>query len=141
MATANSKPKQARSSGFISSDPAYLSSTIVDWRLSIRPSLWSPPTDVFETETKLVVRVEIAGMEEKDFSVRIDQNHLLISGIRPETPEPRAFNRMEIHYGEFLSEVELPDFLDLNKVEAEYRDGFLLVTIPKAQAKHIKVNG
>ena len=106
----------------------------------MHPNLWSPPTDVFETETKLVVRVEIAGMNEDDFSVRIDQNRMVISGIRLETPEQRAFHRMEIHYGEFYSEVDLPDLLDLNKVEAEYHDCFLVVTIQKALPKHVKIN-
>ena len=80
-------------------------------------------------------------MNEKDFSVQLDQNHLVISGNRPETPEPCAFHRMEIHYGEFLTDIELPNLLDLGKVDAEYRDGFLLVTILKANPKHIKVNG
>jgi HSP20 family protein len=140
METLKLKRKQVKSNGYLTSDLAFLSSTVVDWRLSIRPKGWNPPTDIFETETKLVVRVEIAGMKENDFSVKVDQGHLVISGIRPETSEPRAFHRMEINYGEFLTALELPELLDLSKIEAEYKDGFLLVTIPKAQPKQIKVN-
>jgi HSP20 family protein len=139
MDTIVMKQKQNRSMGFISSDPTNLSTTIVNWRLTIRPNVWAPPTDVYETETRLVVRVEIAGMDEADFSVRVDQGRLLISGIRPETPETRAFHRMEINYGEFFTEVELPEALNFNQVEAEYINGFLLVTIPKAQPAHIKI--
>lgn len=133
--------KPTKLSGLSASDQTRHTATIIDWQLSMHPNLWSPPTDVFETETKLVARVEIAGMNEEDFSVRIDQNRMVISGIRLETPEQRAFHRMEIHYGEFYSEVDLPDLLDLNKVEAEYRDGFLVVTIQKALPKHVKING
>ncbi len=140
MDRTHSKNKQVRSPGFISSDPMFISSDIVDWRMVIKPNLWSPPTDVYETDTKLVIRLEVAGMNEKDFNVQLEQNHLVISGNRPETTEPRAFHRMEIHYGEFLTEIELPSLLDLGKVDAEYRDGFLLVTIQKAHPKHIKVN-
>ena len=125
---------------FLSSDPTNLTTSIVNWRLTIHPNIWAPPTDVYETETRLIVRVEIAGMDEDDFSVRVEQGRLLISGIRPETPETRAFHRMEIHYGEFFTEVELPEALNLNQVEAEYINGFLLVTIPKAQPKHIKID-
>lgn len=139
MDTMVMKQKQNRSMNFISSDPANLSATIVNWRLTIRPNVWAPPTDVYETETRLIVRVEIAGMDEEDFSVRVEQGRLLISGIRPETPETRAFQRMEINYGEFFTEVELPEALNFSQIEAEYINGFLLVTIPKAQPKHIKI--
>jgi HSP20 family protein len=140
MDTLKMKHKQVKPNGYIAPDLAFFSSTVTDWRLSIHAKVWNPPTDIFETETKLVVRVEIAGMKEDDFSVRVDQGHLIISGIRLETSEPRAFHRMEINYGDFISVVELPDLLNLAKIEAEYRDGFLLVTLPKAQPKHIKVN-
>ena len=139
MDTIVMKQKQNRSLSFISSDPTNHSATILNWRLTIHPNVWTPPTDVYETETRLIVRVEIAGMDEEDFSVRVEQGRLLISGIRPETPETRAFHRMEINYGEFFTEVELPESLDFTKIEAEYINGFLLVTIPKAQPKHIKI--
>ena len=140
MDTMVMKQKQNRSMNFLSSDPTNLTTSIVNWRLTIHPNIWAPPTDVYETETRLIVRVEIAGMDEDDFSVRVEQGRLLISGIRPETPETRAFHRMEIHYGEFFTEFELPEALNLNQVEAEYINGFLLVTIPKAQPKHIKID-
>jgi HSP20 family molecular chaperone IbpA len=47
---------------------------------------------------------------------------------------------MEIHYGEFYTEIDLPGLLDLNKVEAEYKHGFLVVTIQKALPKHVDIN-
>jgi HSP20 family protein len=134
------KQKQNRSLNFISSDPTNLTTSIVNWRLTIRPNVWAPPTDVYETDLRFIVRVEIAGMNEEDFLVRVEQGRLLISGIRPVTPEARAFHRMEINYGEFYTEVELPEALNLNLVEAEYVNGFLLVTIPRAQPKHINID-
>jgi HSP20 family protein len=133
--------KPTRPLSVSTADQGFHTTTIIDWRLSIHPTLWSPPTDVFETDAKLVVRVEIAGMNEEDFTVRIDPNRMVISGIRVETPEQRAFHQMEIHYGEFYTEVDLPDLLDLDNVEAEYRNGFLVVTILKAHPKQVKVNG
>jgi HSP20 family molecular chaperone IbpA len=140
MNTFTYRNKPTRLSSISASDQAHHTTAIIDWQLSMHPNLWNPPTDVFETETKLVARVEIAGMNEEDFSVRIDQNHMVISGIRLETPEQRAFHQMEIHYGEFCSEVDLPDLLDFNKVEAEYRDGFLVVTIQKALPTHVNIS-
>ncbi len=113
---------------------------IVSWQLTIRPQIWKPPTDVYETDDLLVVRVEIAGMKESDFIVKLDLNHLVISGIRPNNLEPRAYHLMEINFGEFSTEVELFTAIDSSKVEAEYKDGFLSVTLPKTQPKNISVN-
>ncbi|MDR3575119.1 MAG: Hsp20/alpha crystallin family protein [Anaerolineaceae bacterium] len=107
-------------------------SGIVNWRLTVQPNVWRPPTDVFETEENFVVRVEIAGMRESDFSVTLDKQALTISGIRPEFPERKAFYQMEIHFGEFVSEIEIPSPVDPDRVEAVYQDGFLRVNLPKA---------
>jgi len=48
---------------------------------------------------------------------------------------------MEIAFGEFNTEVELPYTILSEKVEATYRDGFLRIRLPIEQAKHIKVEG
>jgi HSP20 family protein len=113
---------------------------IVSWQLTIRPQIWKPPTDVYETDERFVVRVEIAGMKESDFIVRLDLNHLVISGIRPDNLEPRAYHLMEINFGEFSTEVELLAPIDSSKVEAEYKDGFLTVILSKTQPKQISIN-
>ncbi len=86
------------------------------------------------------MRVEIAGMHEGDFTISIDQNVLSISGLRPDTAERRAFHQMEIPFGEFSTVVEISSPIDIDNVQAEYRDGFLLVTLPKAKPKEIKIN-
>jgi HSP20 family protein len=119
--------------------PYYYVSDLVQWHLTPHPNLWRPPTDMFETEDKIVVRVEIAGMHEGDFSVNFDQGILQISGIRPEVSEKRAFHQMEIHFGEFLTEVEILIPIDLEKIDAVYQDGFLRVGLPKTLPKQIKI--
>jgi HSP20 family protein len=119
--------------------PYYYISDLVHLHLTLHPNLWRPPTDVFETEDKIVVRVEIAGMHESDFSVNFDQGILQITGLRPEAPEKRAFHQMEIHFGEFLTEVEILIPIDLEKIDAVYQDGFLRVGLPKALPKQIKI--
>jgi HSP20 family protein len=111
----------------------------VNWHLTPHPNLWRPPTDVFETEDRIVVRVEIGGMHEGEFVVNFDQGILFISGLRPEVPEKRAFHQMEIHFGEFLTEVEIPVPIDIEKIEAIYQDGFLRVNLPKALPRQIKI--
>jgi HSP20 family protein len=79
-------------------------------------------------------------MSEGDFTISIDQNILSIAGVRSETGERRAFYQMEIPFGEFSTEVEIPSPINMEQVAAEYHDGFLLVTLPKAKPKEIKIN-
>jgi HSP20 family protein len=118
----------------------FLVSGIVSWRTGARPRVWRPPTDLYEIEGVIIVRVEIAGMSEGDFSINIDQNILSITGVRTETGEKRAYYQMEIPFGEFSTEIEIPSPITIDEVQAEYRDGFLLVTLPKAKPKEIKIH-
>jgi len=111
------------------------------WRILSRPHAWRPPTDVYETEDAIIVRVEVAGMREADFTISLVERSLTIRGIRQDTSERRAYHQMEIAFGEFHTEVELPFLVLSDKVDATYRDGFLRITLPIAQPKHIKVEG
>jgi len=110
----------------------------MSWQIHAHSHVWSPPTDLFETDSSFVVRVEIAGMRDRDFSVTLENNYLVISGIRPDVPERRAYHQMEIRFGEFSTVVALPGPVDSDDAAAEYADGFLVVTLPKARAKKTK---
>jgi HSP20 family protein len=109
------------------------------WRLISHPLVWRPPTDVYETEDTFIVRVDIAGMRETDFTISLVERSLTIRGIRQDITERRAYHQMEIPFGEFITEVELPYPVATNEVEAIYRDGFLRIILPKARPQHIKV--
>jgi len=109
----------------------------ISWQ--VYSSVWSPPTDLFESEEALVVRVEIAGMKEEDFEVALENNVLLIAGTRSDSPERRAYHQMEIRFGKFATSVALPTPVDAEAARAEYKDGFLTVTLPKAKPNQIKV--
>lgn len=116
---------------------------IEDPRLLVvsRPHPWRPPTDVFETETAIIVRVEIGGMREADFTISLVERSLLIKGVRQDVNERRAYYQMEIPFGEFSSEVELPHTIVAEETEAVYRDGFLRIVLPKARPHQIKISG
>jgi HSP20 family protein len=109
------------------------------WRIISRPYAWRPPTDVYEIDNAIIIRVEIAGMRETDFAISLIGRNLRIRGIRQDTSEKRAYHQMEIPFGEFSTEFELPYLVDSNEVGAIYRDGFLLITLPILQPKHINV--
>lgn len=100
----------------------------------VRSSVWNPPTDVYETEAHLTIKVEVAGMRDEDFVVAIEKNILMISGTRPDQSERRAYHQMEIMYGKFEIAIQLPVELDIDTSRAEYKDGFLTIILPKVHA-------
>jgi HSP20 family protein len=101
----------------------------------VRSSVWSPPTDVYETEEKYVIKVEIAGMRDDDFEVAFENGVLMIAGYRSDLNERRAYHQMEIRFGRFEIAVEIPVNVNMEKATAEYRDGFLTIVLPKANTK------
>ena len=105
-----------------------------------RGNTWCPPTDVYETETTIVVRVEIAGIQPEDFNILLEGRHLSIQGVRKENGEKRAYHRMEIRFGAFETHINLSTSVEANEITAEYEDGFLYVTLPKAKPNHISLD-
>jgi HSP20 family protein len=104
---------------------------------------WIPPTDVFETDQSIVVRMEIAGVAEEDIEVKVSDNFLVVRGRRLHAPlaKNENYHLMEIHYGPFERVFRLPDGMELRDVTAVLRDGFLTVTIPRgAQKDEIRIN-
>ena len=109
----------------------------VSWQ--VRSNVWSPPTDEYETEEAYVVRMEIAGMQEDDFEVSLENNTLFISGSRlDELPERRAYQQMEIRFGKFSSAISLPGPVNSEQAQAEYKDGFLIVVLPKTDQNKVE---
>jgi HSP20 family protein len=111
----------------------------VGWQVHVRAGVWSPPTDVYETENDYVVRVEIAGMREEDFQITFEDRFLMINGSRPDIPERRAYQQMEIRFGKFETIVGIPGPVDLDTSRADYSEGFLTVILPKAKPSQVHI--
>ncbi|MBI5826081.1 MAG: Hsp20/alpha crystallin family protein [Chloroflexi bacterium] len=109
----------------------------VSWQ--VRSHVWSPPTDAYETEEAYIVRMEIAGVREEDIEVILENDALLIMGSRSDLPERRAYHQMEIRFGKFANAINLPGPVNIDEALAEYKDGFLTITLPKAHPNQIKV--
>mgnify|MGYP006305570701 CR=1 FL=1 len=109
------------------------------YRVSTRSRVWRPPTDLYETEENIVVRVEIAGMRESDFSISLEDNLVVIQGKRHDRTDRQTYHQMEIRFGEFYSQLELPWPINPEGIKAEYQDGFLWVRLPKAHPRQIKI--
>lgn len=102
-----------------------------EWRSRRRPRIWHPPTDVYETDSHLMVRIEVAGMHEEDFAISLDNRVLTIEGYREDPEAKLTYQRMEIPYGPFHIEVYLPWDQEPEDAIATYDNGFLTIAIPK----------
>ena len=95
---------------------------------------WRPPTNVFETDTGGVVQVEVAGLGRGDFRVDFDDGRLTIAGVR-RVPKSlaacRTCHQVEIAGGRFRTEVDVPWAVDRDAIHADYRAGFIVVTLPR----------
>lgn len=99
---------------------------------------WEPRVDLLEEPHRLIVRAEIAGVRGEDIHLHYlpDRHALVIHGVRPEPSasdgSPRAPHLLEIMYGAFQREIPLPAVsVDANAIKAHYRDGMLVVMVPK----------
>jgi HSP20 family molecular chaperone IbpA len=111
------------------------------WVGSRQHKIWRPPTDVYETDTCIVVKVEIAGMNEEDFVLELESRRLLISGVRRDPAAKVGYQQMEILYGHFETDVHVPGAIDEDGIEATYKGGFLSVAIPKAKPRQVPIVG
>ena len=99
---------------------------------------WKPPVDIYETSQEIVVLVDVAGMRKKDINVTMENDVLKISGVRPDfsPTEKTKLHQMEIDYGKFARILKISIPIDTNKITAHYLEGFLKITLPKAQSSH-----
>jgi len=100
---------------------------------------WRPPTDVYETEESVIVKVEVAGMSEQDFAVSLSNRTLTVSGVRRDPDCKLSYQQLEIPYGHFCTEVFLPYSVERNEIGATYENGFLTVTLPKLRPRRVHV--
>ena len=101
---------------------------------------WIPNTDVYATDTGLVIKVELAGMKSENLEITVEGHRLRISGSRPDVCRAHKCNFlvMEISYGPFESALELPPGYDLSQAKAIYVNGFLRIDVPVAHQLHTK---
>jgi HSP20 family protein len=105
---------------------------------------WSPALDLYQNNDNVVAVVELPGMRKEDIAISLHDGTLTISGERksPSGNGEKA-ERTERYIGKFHRSITLPTRVDANKVSANYRDGILTVTLPKAEEakpKQIQVN-
>ena len=100
-----------------------------------------PAAEITETPEAVQIKLEIPGMEAKDLNLEVTANSLTINGERKSEikTEEEGFTRTEFRYGKFHRVIPLPVRVDNNNVTAEYKDGILNLTLPKAEEEKNKV--
>jgi HSP20 family protein len=95
---------------------------------------WMPAVDMFEKDDKFVVKADLPGMKEDDIDVSIVGDTLTIKGEKKTETEVKEENyyRSERAYGSFLRSIPIPSGVDSSKIEANYENGVLEVTMLKA---------
>ena len=112
------------------------------WRFPVEERGWMPAVDVFEKDDKFVVKAEVPGMKEEDIDVSVIGDTLMIKGEKKTESEVKEadYYRCERSYGSFYRSIPLPSTVDTNKIEADFEDGVLEVSLPKsAEVKPKKV--
>ena len=112
----------------------------VRWSQVWQSQIWSPPTDVYETDSAIVVKIEIAGLSPEDFNISLDHRVLTVRGVRRDPTSKLAYQQLEINYGQFQTEVYLPwPINETAEIEATYEQGFLTILLPKARSRRVAV--
>ena len=111
----------------------------VRWLTVGKPKLWRPPTDVYEIDECVIVKVEIAGMSEQDFDISLSNRSLSIVGARRDSDCKLVCQQLEIPYGRFRTEVLLPYAVAHVEIRATYENGFLTVALPKSKPRRVQI--
>lgn len=119
------------------SDPFSRLGSIDRWFGDFSPTRFQPSIDVVDEESALRVTAELPGMGKDDIHLSIDNDVLTIHGEKKneEQQNEQGVFRTERYYGYVQRAVPLPRGLEVDKVEANFKDGVLSVRLPKSKAK------
>ena len=105
----------------------------------LRNKTWSPAINLYEDRNSYYVVVDLAGVRASDIDLRVEKGVMIISGHRPTPVVPQAkdgggqvcLHMMEIDYGHFARQVQMPRDADLDSIDANYCHGYLWVRIAR----------
>jgi HSP20 family protein len=94
-----------------------------------------PSANIIEKENRYEIELAAPGMDKKDFKIELSENILTISAERKEEKkeEKENFTRQEFSYNSFTRSFEVPASVNAEAVDAQYKDGILMLTLPKKE--------
>ena len=113
-------------------------------REDVALNAWTPAVDIYEDDNEFLLKIELPEMSKEDIKVNLNENVLSISGERRfENEEKRDnYHRVERSYGQFYRSFTLPPNVNVEGINAAYKDGILRLSLPKreeAKPKQIDV--
>jgi HSP20 family protein len=109
------------------------------WDTDLSPGISAPtttvPMDVWEQDNKIFIKAAVPGVDPSKIDVSVDNAVLTISGEFSDehetSNENKKFYHREFRYGKFTRSLSLPDDAEADKIDAEYKNGFITVQIPR----------
>jgi HSP20 family protein len=98
-------------------------------------NVWMPLTDIYEDKENYLIKADLPGMKKEDVKISFADGQLSISGERVQEEESKdtKCHRVERTYGKYYRSFNLPKEIKEDKIKAEFKDGQLTITIPKAE--------
>jgi HSP20 family protein len=106
----------------------------------LAPTSWMPSCDISESDKAYFIRAELPDVKKDDVHVNLENGVLTIQGERKELKEEKdvRYHRRELTYGSFIRRFTLPEDINPDKVDANFKDGMLTVTVQRDKARHAK---
>ena len=100
---------------------------------SLAPYGWSPMVDIVEDNNEYLIKADLPEVKKSEISVTVENGLLKIRGERKYESEDksRTYHRVERSYGKFERNFSIPGDADGAKISAEFKDGVLMVHLPK----------
>jgi HSP20 family molecular chaperone IbpA len=134
MALFKTKIKKAsdKKSG-IKVEPTSISETAKKWNASEGQLV----VDVYETEEDLVIQSAIAGIKNEDIDIALENDIIIIKGerINPTEDEDKNYFTRECYFGPFYREIIIPREIDASLIDANIKNGMLIIRMPKTENK------
>ena len=102
----------------------------------LAPRAWAPAVDIYETDEKMVIKVELPGLKKEDIDIEVRDSTLTLKGERKFEKEIKreSYHRVERAYGSFQRSFTLPSTVKQEAIEASFKEGILEISLPKAEA-------
>ncbi len=103
--------------------------------------MWSPRLDFSETEKEYLAQMDLPGMDKENIQVKVENHQLIVSGERKEETrdENKNYLKVERSHGSFYRSIPLPDNAKIDAIDAEMKNGVLMVHLPKSKKSNGKV--
>ena len=98
-------------------------------------AVWSPLTDISENKDQYILKLDLPGVSKENLKLNFHDGELIISGERKQEKEDKdsKYHRIERTYGKYFRSFTLPQTIQADKINAEFKDGQLTITVPKSE--------